>query len=383
MTKDGKNVIKVVSNGICGREGVKMDRGWLKNQFGFGALIVCLMFFLTVNCAGFCFAGEEYELVLKWGNEGSGQGQFLYPADVAVDSSGNVYVADSENYRIQKFDSEGNFLSSWGEEGIEDGQFAYPSGVSAGVSGNIYVTDIINPTIQKFNSDGEFISKWGSAGEGNGQFADTGGVAVDSSGDVYVVDIGNSRIQKFDSDGDFLLSWGVAGEDDGQFLNPEGVAVDSSGDVYVADSGNSRVQKFNSEGEFISSWGSEGEGDSSFSYPCGIAVDMTGNVYVADNENHRIQKFSLKSDGENPDNETICPAIILLGKQNPSLSVLRKFRDEVLSKSETGRKVVSLYYGNAEEVNALLDRNPVAKEAAEKMLKSLLPAIELFLKTNR
>ena len=124
----------------------------------------------------------------KWGSKGSDDGQFNNPRGVAVDSSGNVYVADSNNYRIEKFDSNGTFLAKWGSNGSGDGQFKYPDGVAVDSSGNVYVADTNNYRIEKFDSNGTFLTKWGSIGSGDGQFKDPYGVAVDSSGNVYVAD---------------------------------------------------------------------------------------------------------------------------------------------------------------------------------------------------
>lgn len=111
-------------------------------------------------------------------------------------------------------------------------------------SGNVYVTDTDNNRIQKFSSSGTFITKWGSYGTGDGQFDTPSGVAVDASGNVYITDYYNNRIQKFSSGGTFITKWGSKGTGDGQFYYPQGVTVDSSGNVYVADSGNYCVHKF-------------------------------------------------------------------------------------------------------------------------------------------
>jgi len=122
---------------------------------------------------------------------------FASPSGVAVDSYGNVYVADTYNHRIQKFSSSGTFITKWGSQGTGDGQFYSPSGVAVDSSGNLYVADTKNHRIQKFNSNGTFITKWGSKGTGDGQFNNPYGVAIDSSGNVYVADSENNRIQKF------------------------------------------------------------------------------------------------------------------------------------------------------------------------------------------
>ena len=112
------------------------------------------------------------------------QWHFLWPSAVAVDSSGNVYVADGEYRGIQKFDSSGILLAKWGSSGRGDGQFNWASGIAVDNGGNVYVADW-NDRIQKFSSSGTFFSKWGSYGSGDGQFNDPNGVAVDSEGNVY------------------------------------------------------------------------------------------------------------------------------------------------------------------------------------------------------
>jgi sugar lactone lactonase YvrE len=224
-------------------------------------VVLSILFVFLFHTWGYA-ATCEYQFETTWGSEGSGDGQLYYPEGVALDTSGNVYVADRVNHRIQKFTSDGTFLTTWGSKcdlfnGIGcvdpdgegplepgDGQFKYPEGVAVDTSGNVYVADEGNHRIQKFTSDGTFLTKWGSNGSGNGQFSGPYGVAVDASGNVYVADIYNYRIQKFTSYGTFLTKWGSLGSGDGQFANPMGVAVDSSGNVYVADTWNHRIQKF-------------------------------------------------------------------------------------------------------------------------------------------
>ena len=117
---------------------------------------------------------------------------------VYVDSSDNVSVSDfGENNRIQKFESNGNFLSKWGTTGSGDGQFIRPANLALDASGNIFVVDEGNNRNQKFDNNGKFVTKWGTEGTGDGQFEEPTGIAIDSSGNVYVADRGNSRIQVF------------------------------------------------------------------------------------------------------------------------------------------------------------------------------------------
>ena len=181
---------------------------------------------------------------LKWGSFGTADGLFNEPHGIAVDSSGNVYVVELLNHRIQKFSSDGTFLTTWGSSDAADGQFKSPYNIAVDSSDNVYVAYSGNSGIQKFSSDGTFLTKWGSYGTADGQFSSTISIAVDSSGNVYVAEYMGHRIQKFSSDGTFLTTWGSFGTADGQFSQPNGIAVDSSGNIYVADRDNHSIQKF-------------------------------------------------------------------------------------------------------------------------------------------
>ncbi len=136
-----------------------------KNLF-FEVLVVLL--FLIAAISGTSWA-ETYQYVAQWGAIIPPNGTFHDPEKVAVDPSGNVYVADTLNSRIQKFDSNGNFITKWGSYGSGDGQFNYPGpkSVSIDALGNVYVVDEGNSRIQKFGSNGNFLAKWGSFGYGN------------------------------------------------------------------------------------------------------------------------------------------------------------------------------------------------------------------------
>jgi hypothetical protein len=229
---------------------------------------------------------------LRWGQEGSGDGDFSYPFNAAVDATGNVYVVDHSNHRIQVFDSEGNLVDKWGEQGTGDGEFQQPASVAIDDSGYVYVTDWGNARVQKFTADGGFVTKWGRLGTADTEMVYPRGIAVDDSFYVYVAEQGNERIHKFTSNGVSVAIWGELGPGDGQFNGLMSVAVGQSGDIYAVDAYNKRIQQFTSNGVFVRKWGSNGVGDGQFYGPNFVAVDPTGHVYVTDYGECRVQRFT-------------------------------------------------------------------------------------------
>ncbi|HVF43430.1 MAG TPA: PxKF domain-containing protein [Pyrinomonadaceae bacterium] len=236
----------------------------------------------------------------KFATGGSSTGAVVSPFGLAVAASGDIYLTDgfperSSGY-VQKFDSTGAFVASWGTAGTGGGQFiAGAGGAAVDSAGNVYVADPGNNRVQKFTSAGAFITSWGGAGSGNGQMSGPSGVAIDAADKVYVADTGNHRVQVFNTSGTFLSKWGSNGSGDGQFAFPRALAADAAGNVTVADTGNSRIQKFDAAGAFVSSCGSPGSASDQFNEPQGVAVDASGNTYVADTSNDRVQKFGPAS----------------------------------------------------------------------------------------
>jgi tetratricopeptide (TPR) repeat protein/sugar lactone lactonase YvrE len=169
---------------------------------------------------------------IEWGgpvNGGSGNGQFNGPEAVTVDSSGNIYVADKSNHRIQKFNSSGGFLAAWGGYGSGNGQFNNPEGIAVDSSNNVYVADTGNNRVQKFTSSGAFVKTWGTAGSGNGQFNGPHAIDVNPNGGVFVMDRSNVRVQKFTTNGGYLTQFGVGGTD---------LVADELGNVFILSLGN-------------------------------------------------------------------------------------------------------------------------------------------------
>jgi sugar lactone lactonase YvrE len=247
--------------------------------------------------AEFMAIPSPYLLVMQIGQEGVDDGEFKSPTGIALDSEGNIYVADTDNHSIQKFDKEGKFLARWGTEAsAQEGEFYYPRGLATGPEGVVYVADSGNNRVQKFDSAGNPLRAWGKfgfawRGADMGKFDVPWGAATDTQGNLYISDTSNARIQKFQSDGTPLLKWGRDGSFDGAFFFPRGVAVDFVGNIIVADEGNHRIQKFDARGSFLTKWGREGSGPGQFKSPWGVACDALGNVYMVDSGNHRIQKF--------------------------------------------------------------------------------------------
>lgn len=235
------------------------------------------------------YTTDSYIFVLAWGNEGTGDYQFAYPRGVAVDASGDIYVVDSWNNRVQKFAPDSTFIMKWGAEGSGEGQFLFPADAAVDAAGNIYVTDSGNDRVQKFGPDAAFITAWGTSGTGPGEFNEPGGIAVGPSGDLYVVDCGNNRVQRFTQDGLFIAEWGGYGTAPGMFDRPVGIAADGAGNIYVTECRNHRVQKFTAAGDVLALWGSVGAGEGEFECPTDVVVDGEGLVYIIDYGNDRLQ----------------------------------------------------------------------------------------------
>ncbi|SKB07553.1 NHL repeat-containing protein [Aeromicrobium choanae] len=232
-----------------------------------------LLLALVVALAGLVFvaapaqAADEATYVKSFGT--SGPGRVDYAWDVAVGPDGNVYVADSNNSRVQVFTQDGEFVRT-----IE-GNMGNPVGIDVDDEGAVYVTST-DGTITKFEADDTFVFQVSAHASYYGY-----GIAVDdASGLIYVSDPHNHRVVKLAADGSYLGTWGGPGSGPGQFYNVYGIAVDDDGVVYLPDFGNNRVQKFTSDGDFISEVTVPGGG--SFMNPIKVDVDSEGRIAVSD-----------------------------------------------------------------------------------------------------
>lgn len=212
------------------------------------------------------------------------------PGGLTVDASGDIYTSIADDV-FTKIDSTcGPILA---HEAADLGLAKFrPSDVAVDSQGNIYIADMVNSQIIKLDASGQYVATIGSYGGGDGQFNGVGGIAIGPNDNIYASDHLGDRMQKLDSTGTFINAWGTSGEDQGEFHNPRGIDVDTNGDVYVADSVGNRVQKFDTDGNFITEFGENGTGDGQFTFPTDVAVEPDGSaVYVLDVLNYRVQKF--------------------------------------------------------------------------------------------
>lgn len=251
----------------------------------------------------------SHNWVSQWGEYGSGAGQFSDIGGVAHDSSGAVYVLDISNNRVEKFDPAGNFVASWDGRGTSG---AGPAGFNISFKGDlavdgssfVYVADTYNHRVVKFDTAGNYLGQVGQtgvSGSDNSHFAYPEGLGVDAAGNLYVADDQNDRIQKFDSTGAYRATIGSSA----QLNHPYDVGVDGSGNLYVADNLNHRVDKFSAAGAYLGSWGGKGTAAGQLQTPRSLAVDAAGNQYVADTNNERMQEFDstghvVAASGTNP-----------------------------------------------------------------------------------
>ena len=281
----------------------------------------------------------------------------MAPLFIAVDKFNNIYVSDRDKAQIQKFDSEGNFLTKWGRCGSGKGQFSSLSGVAVDSECYVYALDVGNNRIQKFDSNGNFILQWGGIYPTSpGYFASITGIAISPDNYIYVNNKG-TNLQKFDVNGNFIKEWlppwdpsssgykpkfvrSMAIDTENNFFiltygyHPDNVThnivmypyirkmnltkcskiwgeeifggekynaitnftLDSKGNIFVINKQDNCIYKVAPDGNLLAEWGSYGSAPGQFNNPESIAVDSEGNVYVMDTGNYRIQKFAPNPD---------------------------------------------------------------------------------------
>ncbi len=257
---------------------------------------------VAINSAGEIYVSGNYvkklnskgEVTATLASYGSSEGQVRFAVGLDLDSEGNLWVADSENGRVDKFNTKGEFVKSIG--GLSS-----PWGVSVAPGGNLWVAEHGAHRISVLSPAGELLNRFGSKGSEPGQFEELSDVEV-ADGYAWVGDAENNRVQLFNEEGEYVTSFGKEGTGEGQFHTRSWirVAVAPNGDVWVTDSGNDRVERWNA-GSFEtspytpiykSSFGKEGTGNGEFKYIGDVAIAPDGTLWVVDIQNNRLQHFS-------------------------------------------------------------------------------------------
>ena len=225
---------------------------------------------------------------LEWG---PGNDPFA-PGGITTEGDSLVFVTDIGFQRILVFDPEGNLLRSWGEPGGAEGQFDMPMSIAVDYRGDVYVADRNNRRIQKFGRMGDFKTLWeaGRAQSGN-QFWGPHGLALASDGSLLMIEWHGFTVYQYSLDGVLLDEWGVFGLSEGKLANTYGIAADCRGRVYITDIDPPRIVGFRSIDRFQFQFGERGSTTGQLDVPWGVATGKNRNIYIADSERDVILRY--------------------------------------------------------------------------------------------
>ncbi len=228
------------------------------------------------------------------------QGDFKSPLDKPMDVSKigeYVYVTDTNNKQVQVFDSTGTSIFKFGKEGEGEGEFMFPYGITGDKDGNVYVADLYNGNISIFSKKGKFIKYFEEKDSATPAITSPAGLRIFDN-KLYVTDIESKKVIVFTLDGKKQLEIVSASSTEDTFNAPNAVTIDSENNIYVADSGNLRVVVFDKTGKFTRSinGNKDTNGDSKFVNPRGLAVDSNGTLYMIDNMTHFVYAFDKKGE---------------------------------------------------------------------------------------
>jgi YD repeat-containing protein len=293
----------------------------------------------------------------QFGKAGSGAGQVNGPTAAAADPSGDLWVADTGNNRIDEFSATGTFIKAfgWGVDkgkeklevctteckagiaGAEKGQLSEPQGVAYdAATEDLYVSDTGNNRIEEFTTAGKVSKVYGTKGSGELQFNSPHGLTTEPDGDIWIADQANHRLEEITDKGKYvkeagvakgeysdvtlcasklfatnyagqqveevgtegketiLKTFGTAGKENGQFTQISRIACDpKNDDLYITDQGGDRIEVFTDAGKYAGSLGSAGSGSGELNTPVGVTVNSSGTAYVADNANNRMTEWAL------------------------------------------------------------------------------------------
>lgn len=228
------------------------------------------------------------------GQQGTDEGEFQNTVkDITMDDDGNLYVLDY--CHVTKMDSNGGYQKSWGSCGNGDVELSDAKGIVFSSADQVlYVSDSLNHRIKKYDLNGNLLLQFGENGTNNGQFIEPHGLGINQSGDLYVVDTNNHRVQSFSSDGVYLDSWGTNNIADPDYLQfPKDVVILSNNNLVVTSQNSQKIKILDgSNGSLIAEWGSLGSDSNQFQYPQYVASNPNNeNLWVTDWGLKRLQQF--------------------------------------------------------------------------------------------
>jgi DNA-binding beta-propeller fold protein YncE len=254
---------------------------------------------------------EAKSRVQRFNPEGRFLGSFEtdpMPGGLALDKDGLLYLSHMMRHKVSVHDSQGKLVREFGKQGKAPGEFDQPGGMAFGPDGSLYVADQANQRVQRLTPKGEPISAWGKHGVAPGEFGGSasargrgGGphfLAFNSHGELYTTEASEGRVQKFTAEGKFLLAWGDNEVAPGHFgghsymPGPLAVAIDQQDRVWIT-STNHYLHQFTPDGQFVVRFGGEGTEPGQFKLPHGLAFDSHNHLYIADARNSRIQKLAV------------------------------------------------------------------------------------------
>jgi DNA-binding beta-propeller fold protein YncE len=268
------------------------------------------------------------------GGTGRAPGRFVKPRGMASDTAGNIYVTDTGNARVQKFDPTGKFLMAF-DTGRGTGPASQPIGIAVDKSNNIFVTDLAHGTLMKFSPDGKFVAEWKGPDPG---FYGPLDIATGPDGQLYIVDSGRLRIVPFDPASESFSAWGSSGSGPGQFSGGTGVAV-GAGQVFVADVGNDRVQVFDLKGEFVREWAVPVWEKYPWHYPDLVVDEASKTVYLTNGWKNQILAFDLEGKPKNA--EITSDSQPTLGNPSTLMIVDQKKERRLMALNTDGSKLSS------------------------------------------
>lgn len=216
------------------------------------------------------------------------------PTGLMVDTQNHVWVADTHYARVIIYDRDGHELERFGSNGEGPGQFIFPTDIAVAPDGTRYVSEYGgNDRISRFSAKWEYLGSFGCRGEGETALRRPQTIALDQDGTLWVADAGGHRICHFSADGKWLSSFGKIGSAPGEFKFPYGLALCPDGTMLVSEFENNRVQRLDRAGKCLATWGGPGTQPGQFAETWGVALGKDGRFYVVDCKNHRVQIFRM------------------------------------------------------------------------------------------